>query len=49
MTRNNQVTPAMAARLTDRPATYEELVALIDERAPAVNFTRTYKKRRPKS
>ena len=45
--RNNRVTPAMAAGLTDRPATYAELVALIDERAPAVNYARTYKKRVP--
>ena len=45
--RNNRVTPAMAAGLTDRPATLEALVALIDARAPAVNYARTYKKRKP--
>lgn len=40
--RNNRITPAMAAGLTDRPATLEQLVALIDERAPAVNYVRKY-------
>ena len=43
---NNRVTPAMAAGLTDRPATYEQLVELIDERAPGVRYARTYKKRK---
>ncbi len=44
---NNQVTPAMAAGLTDRPGTLERLVELVDERAPAVQYARTYRKRRP--
>ena len=43
---NNQVTPAMAAGLTDRPATYAELVELIDARAPEVQYARTYQKRK---
>ena len=43
--RNNRVTPAMAAGLTDRPSTYEQLVELVDERAPEVKYARTYKKR----
>ena len=43
--RNNRVTPAMAAGLSDRSATFEDLVALIDERAPEVQYARTYKKR----
>ena len=46
--RNNRITPAMAAGLTDRPATYEDLVALIDARAPAVQYARTYKRRKVK-
>ena len=41
--RNNRVTPAMAAGLTDRPATYAELV---DERAPDVQYARNYRKRK---
>ena len=41
--RDNRVTPAMTAGLADRPATYEQLVELVDERAPEV---RTYKKRK---
>ena len=45
--RNNRVTPAMAAGLTDRPATLDALVALIDERAPKVRYAETYKKREP--
>ena len=43
---NNRITPAMAAGLTDRPTTYEDSVALIDERAPAVNYARKYRKRK---
>ena len=46
--RNNRVTPAMAAGLADRPATLAELVSLIDERAPAVKYARTYRPRQPK-
>ena len=42
--RNNQVTPAMAAGLADRPATYAELVELIDARAPQVRYARSYQK-----
>ncbi|MCY4484774.1 MAG: hypothetical protein OXC12_18025 [Spirochaetaceae bacterium] len=42
---NNQVTLAMAAGLADRPRTLEQLVELIDERAPAVRYARTYQKR----
>ena len=38
---------AMAAGLPDRPRTLEQLVGLIDERAPAVRYARTYRKRRP--
>ena len=45
--RANRITPAMAAGITDRPATLAELVALIDERAPKVRYARTYKKRQP--
>ena len=45
--RNNKITPAMAAGLTDRPATFEELVELIDARAPAVRYARKYKLRKP--
>lgn len=45
---NNRVTPAMAAGLTDRPATFAELVELIDARAPAVNYARKYRPRKPK-
>ena len=33
--RNNQITPAMAVGLTDRPATMEQLVEMIDARAEA--------------
>ena len=43
--RDNRITPAMAAGIADRPATLAELVALIDERAPAVRYARKYKKR----
>ena len=43
--RNNRVTPAMAAGLADRPATLEQLVGLVDERAPEVQYARTYRKR----
>ena len=42
---NNRVTPAMAAGLADRPATLEELVALVDARTPKPNRPKTYKKR----
>ena len=45
---NNQITPAMAAGIADRPATLEELIALIDKRAPGVRYARTYKKRKVK-
>ena len=38
---------AMAAGLTDRPATYADLVELIDARAPAVNYARKYRPRKP--
>ena len=44
--RNNQITPAMAAGIADRPATLAELVALIDERAPKVQYAKTYQKRK---
>ena len=44
--RNNRVTPAMAAGLADRPAMLEDLVALIDERAPKPKRPKTYKKKR---
>ena len=43
--RDNRITPAMAAGIADRPATLEALVALIDERAPKVQYARTYRKR----
>lgn len=42
---DNRITPAMAAGIADRPATLDELVALVDERAPKVQFPKTYKKR----
>ena len=45
--RDNRVTPAMAAGIADRPATLEQLVALIDERAPNVQYAKTYQKREP--
>ena len=45
---NNRITPAMAAGLTDRPASLEQLVELIDERAPAVKYARKYRPRKPK-
>ena len=44
---NNQITPAMAAGIAERPATLAELVAMIDERAPNVQYAETYKKREP--
>ena len=43
--RNNQVTPAMAAGLTDRPVKLEALVALMDARAPKPRRPKTYRKR----
>ena len=43
---DNRVTPAMAAGLAERPATMEQLVELIDARAPEVRYARTYKKRK---
>ena len=43
--RNNRVTPAMAAGLAKRPAKLEELIELIDARAPKPNRPKTYKKR----
>ena len=36
----------MAAGIADRPATYEDLVALIDARAPKVQYAKTYQKRK---
>ena len=42
---NNRITPAMAAGLADRPATLEQLVGLIDTRAPKPNRPKTYKRR----
>ena len=44
--RDNRITPAMAAGIADRPATLEQLVALIDARAPKVRYAKTYKKRK---
>ena len=44
--RNNQITPAMAAGIVDRPATLAELVVLIDERSPKVRYAKTYRKRK---
>ncbi|MDD9985005.1 MAG: IS1 family transposase [Spirochaetaceae bacterium] len=46
---NNQITPAMAAGIADRPATLEGLVELIDARAPAVRYARKYKPREPRA
>ena len=43
--RDNRVTPAMAAGIADRPATFEDLVAMIDARAPKVQYAKTYRKR----
>ena len=42
---NNRVTPAMAAGIADRPATYADLVAMINARSPKVQYAETYKKR----
>ena len=42
---NNRITPAMAAGIATRPATYKDLVALIDARAPKVQYAKTYQKR----
>ena len=42
--RNNRVTPAMAAGLTDRPATLEGLVGMMDARAPKPRRPKTYNK-----
>ena len=42
---NNRITPAMAAGIATRPATYEDLVAMIDARAPKVQYAKTYQKR----
>ena len=42
---NNRITPAMAAGLADRPATLEQLVDMIDARAPKPNRPKTYKRR----
>ena len=42
---NNQITPAMAAGLADRPMSLEGLVGLMDARAPKPNRPKTYKKR----
>ena len=47
--RDNRVTPAMAAGIADRPATSEALVALINERAPKVQYAKTYKRREPEA
>ena len=41
---SNQITPAMAAGLADRPATLEGLVELMDARAPKPRRPKTYKK-----
>ena len=43
--RDNRITLAMAAGIAARPATLEQLVALIDERAPEVQYARTYRKK----
>ena len=45
--RDNRVTPAMAAGIAARPATYADLVTLIDARAPKMRYAKTYKKREP--
>ena len=42
---NNRVTPAMAAGIADRPATFTELIELVDRMAPPVNYAKTYRKR----
>ena len=44
---DNRVTPAMAAGLADRPLTLEQLVELLDERAPKPRRPATYRKRQP--
>ena len=44
--RDNRVTPAMAAGVAERPATFDQFVELVDERAPEVQYARTYKKRK---
>ena len=41
---NNRITPAMAAGLTDRPATLGQLVKLVDARAPKPKRPKTYRK-----
>ena len=43
---DNRITPAMAAGIAGRPATLEELVALIDARAPKVRYASSYEKRK---
>ena len=43
--RDEKVTPAMAAGLTDRPGNFTELVELVDARAPKVRYAKTYRKR----
>ena len=43
--RDSRITPAMAAGLADRPAPLEALVALIDARAPKVQYAKKYRKR----
>jgi hypothetical protein len=40
-----RITPAMAAGLTDRVWTVEEIVAMMDEIAPKPGRPKTYKKR----
>ena len=42
---DNRVTPAMAAGLADRPCSLEQLVKLVDERAPKPRRPATYRKR----
>ena len=41
---DNRVTPAMAAGLADRPGRLEQLVELIDERAPEPRRPSTYRR-----
>jgi len=42
-----RVTPAMAAGITDRAWSVEEIIALMDEAAPEPGRPKTYKKRMP--
>ena len=43
--RNNRITPAMATGIADRPATLEQLVEMMDARAPKPNRPKTYRKK----